>query len=56
MLFQILHQLKKGQHDNPLPDCSSHENVANKFADFFIEKIEKIRSQFQQSKLYTPPT
>ena len=53
MLFQILHQLTKGQHDNPLPDCSSHEDLANNFADFFIEKI---RSQFQQSKLYTPPS
>ena len=48
----MLHQLTKGQHDNPLPDCSSHEDVANNFADFFIEKI---RSQFQQSRLYAPP-
>ena len=56
MLFQILHQLTKGQHDNPLPDCSSHEDLANNFADFFIKKIEKIRSQFQQSRLYTPPS
>ena len=56
MLFQILHQLTKGQQDNPLPDCSSHEDLANNFADFFIEKIEKIRSQFQQSRLYTPPS
>ena len=56
MLFQILHQLTKGQHDNPLPHCSSHEELANKFADFFINKIEKIRSQFQQSRLYTQPS
>ena len=40
----------------PLPDCSSHEELANKFADFFIDNIEKIRSQFQQSNLYTPPS
>ena len=25
-------------------------------ADFFIEKIEKIRSQFQQSRPYIPPS
>ena len=24
MLFQILNQLTRGQHDNPLPDCSSY--------------------------------
>ena len=29
--------------------------MANKFADFFINKIKKIRSQFQHSNLYTPP-
>ena len=40
----------------PPPDCSSHEELANKFADFFIDKIEKIRSQFQQSNLYKPPS
>ena len=56
MLFQILHQLTKGQHDNPLPDCSSHEELANNFADFFIDKLEKIRSQFQQLRLYIPPS
>ena len=56
MLFRILNQLTKGQHDSPLPDCSSYEDLANKFADFFIEKIEKIRSQFQQSRPYTPPS
>ena len=56
VLFQILQQLTKGQHDNPLPDCSSHEELANNFTDFFIDKIEKIRSQFPQSKLYTPPS
>ena len=34
MLFKILQQLTKGQHDNPLPDCSSQEELANEFADF----------------------
>ena len=56
MLFQILNQLTKGQHNNPLPYCSSHEELANNFVDFFINKIEKIRSQFWQSRLYTPPS
>ena len=56
MLFRFLNQLTKGQHDNPLQDCSSYEDLANKFADFFIEKIEMIRSQFQQSRPYTPPS
>ena len=56
VLFRILQQLTKRQHDNPIPACSSHEELANKFADFFINKIEMMRSQFQQSNLYTPPS
>ena len=34
MLFKILQQLRKGQHDNPLPGSISQEELANKFADF----------------------
>ena len=56
MLIKILQQLTKGQHDNPLPDSSSREELANKFAVFFITKVKKIRSQFQHSNLYTPPS
>ena len=43
-------------YDNSLPGCSSHEEFANKFADFFMNKIEVIRSQFEQSSLYTTPS
>ena len=53
---RILNQLTKGQHDNPLPDFSSCEDLANKIADFFIGKIEKIGSQFHQARSYTPPS
>ena len=42
MLFKILQKLMKGQQDNPLLDHSSQEGLANKFADFFINKIMKI--------------
>ena len=43
-------------YDNSLPGCSSHEEFVNKFADFFMNKIEIIRSWFKQSNLYTPPS
>ena len=43
-------------YDNSLPGCSSHEEFAKKFADFFMNKTEIIRSQFEQSNLYTPPS
>ena len=43
-------------YDNSLPGCSSHEEIANTFADFFMNKIEILRSQFEQSNLYTAPS
>ena len=43
-------------YDNSLPGCLSHEEFANTFADFFMNKIEILRSQFEQSNLYTAPS
>ena len=43
-------------YDHSLPGCLSHEEFINKSADFFINKTEIIRSRFQQSNLYTPPS
>ena len=40
-------------YENSLSVCSSHEEFANTFADFFMNKIEILRSQFEQSNLYT---
>ena len=40
MLFKI-QWLMKGQEDNPLPDSSSQEELADKFADFLVNKIRK---------------
>ena len=34
MLFKILQHLMKRQQDNPLPDSSSQEELADIFADF----------------------
>ena len=35
---------------NSLPGCSSHEEFINTFADFWMNEIETMRSQFEQSK------
>ena len=43
-------------YDHSLPGWSSHQEFVNKFADFFMDQIEIIRSQFEQSNLYTPPS
>ena len=33
--------------ENPLPDSESDEELANNFADFFIQKIQKIRDSLE---------
>ena len=43
----------KEKWDNPLPDSSSQEELVDKFNNFFINTIKRIRSQFQNSNLYT---
>ena len=35
---------------NSLPGCLSHEEFINTFADFLMNEIETMRSQFVQSK------
>ena len=37
--------------ENPLPDHECDEELANKFASFFLSKIEKIRDQFKLKPL-----
>ena len=43
-------------YDNSLPGRSPHEEFGNTFADFFLNEIEIIRSQFKQSRFYTLPS
>ena len=33
--------------ENTFPSSSSNKELANIFADFFVEKVNKIRSEFQ---------
>ena len=33
--------------ENPMPKAKSDEELAQQFADFFLEKIQKIRKMFQ---------
>ncbi|XP_072016855.1 uncharacterized protein [Amphiura filiformis] len=46
-LFSIVNKLLHHKQEAPLPDCDSDKNLANKFCNFFTEKIKKIRNGFQ---------
>ena len=41
-LFKTLNSLIKGRKENPLPTTGSHEDLANKFGDFFMNEIDII--------------
>ena len=45
-LYKILRSLTKLEGENPMPPTESPSDLPNKFADFFLSKIEKIREQF----------
>ena len=45
-LFKVVNKLFHRSGPSPLPRHESAELLANMFADFFVEKIEKIRQQF----------
>ena len=45
-LYVLVANLTGTKSENPLPSNHSDEDMANMFADYFMEKIEKIRSSF----------
>ena len=42
-LYKILRSLTKLKDENTIPPIESPSDLPNKFADFFLNKIEKIR-------------
>ena len=41
--------------ENPLPECENDEELANRFAHFFVDKIQKIRDDLNSYPQYDPP-
>ena len=51
-LYALVANLTSTKSENPLPPNQSDEDLANMFADFFMEKIEKIRSSLDGHPKY----
>ena len=47
-LFKLINTLTDGDKENPLPPSESLKHLANSFADFFIEKVQKIRQSIEE--------
>jgi hypothetical protein len=65
MLFRVIDKISHKKSETVLPTHSSKEELANRFANFFQEKIEKIRDriastndlpQVQEEKESSPPS
>ena len=53
-LYALVANLTGTKSENPLPSNHSDEDMANMFADYFMEKIEKIRSSLDDHPKYEP--
>ena len=55
-LYQLLNRLTGRTKDNPLPSHNNSSELAEEFANFFLNKIHKIREALDKHNLYCPPT
>ena len=53
-LYSLINNLKISKTDNPMPDAESDEALTNPFADYFMEKISKIRDELHSYPEYSP--
>ena len=53
-LYKIFNNITGNVSENPLPDWESDEELANDFADFFIQKIQKTRDSLEHHPKYDP--
>ena len=52
-LFKLVNELTGNKNQNPLPQAKSNKEPAEEFAQFFHNKIEKIREQFETLTTYS---
>ena len=52
-LYSLVRNLTTSEKENHLPKDISDEDLSNKFATFFLEKIKKIRDMFTDAEIYS---
>ena len=53
-LCKMVNTLMGTSSDNPLPHHTSDKDLAEEFADFFLDKIQKIRDNHTENQTYEP--
>ena len=54
-LFNAVSNLISNRKSNPLPESSSNTELAKDFANFFYNKVDKIRKDMEGHEIYRPP-
>ena len=47
-LYYLINNIKDTTKENPLPNHTNEEALANEFAEFFLEKIQKIQRELDE--------
>ena len=53
-LYNLVNNITGGVKENPLPECKDDKCLADTFANYFIEKIQKIWDALEDQPLYSP--
>ena len=53
-LYNLINNITGGVTENALPECKDDKCLADTFADYFIEKIQKIWDALDNQPLYAP--
>ena len=53
-LYKLIANIEGTKKDNPLPEATSDKELADKFADFFYNKIANIRKNLNVLDTYEP--
>ena len=54
-LYKIINNITGTKEDNTMPQGDSDMEIAQGFAEYFVEKIDKIRGKFECVPLYSSP-
>ena len=53
-LYRIIDSVTGRNKDNPMPSNISMEELTEKFADFFLDKIVRLRNELSKVNIYEP--
>ena len=53
-LYKLVTELTGGPKENPLPNNIDDEDLANKFANFFLDKIKRIGCELENYTTFKP--